>query len=521
MASRFLFQSCRWARKRRTQLAVLIAEKDREARRFPAQDPCLLLITYCARDSHKFAPNFGAGYADSVQCDHASELAAEIQAKERLRDTLTRYLDIVKVAEIERDDLRDAVIELAEKTASGFSGSWPLHIMPNDLFRLISEHDLWAYASGMITFLRDSLASERRAHAEKRTAARARIALLEAQIARRDAELEHFPARLVHPPPNIPVLSPSPPPIPTADVENALHLTVAQNVALEEELEYLAVLLEQGRVGASRLVPPSVTRRLESAIPDVVHQAPARPLDSGRRKRDRHTSHPRDARQRRSRSGSRARRRHSSSPRSELGDPDRTIRPDVMHAVRSAPENMHASLDREIAVLGAKIDEFQIENKFSSHRFRLRLSRRPSRRSTNTIQVGRYIRQRLPLPPPSRLPIESPVRQRLLEVPVTGPGRLFEGKCPRTSPPHSCPPVMLPLAGPSSWVFNPPPMRTPPIGSTEISPLDLSSDCSLLGAPSPPEGTDTQTWGGSDAGLQPGKQAVQELMDIAARRRGS
>jgi hypothetical protein len=53
---------------------------------------------------------------DSVQCDHAFELAAEIQAKERLRDTLTRYLDIVKVAEIERDDLRDAVIELAEKS---------------------------------------------------------------------------------------------------------------------------------------------------------------------------------------------------------------------------------------------------------------------------------------------------------------------------------------------------------------------------------------------------------------------
>jgi hypothetical protein len=37
---------------------------------------------------------------DSMQCDHASELAVEIQAKERLRDTLTRYLDIVKVAEI-------------------------------------------------------------------------------------------------------------------------------------------------------------------------------------------------------------------------------------------------------------------------------------------------------------------------------------------------------------------------------------------------------------------------------------
>jgi hypothetical protein len=83
------------------------------------------------------------------------------------------------------------------------------------------------------------------------------------------------------------------------------------------------------------------------------------------------------------------------------------------------------------------------------------------------------------------------------------------------------PTVMLPLAGPSNWVFNSPPMRTPPIVSTEISPLDLSSDCPLPGAPSPPDGTDTQTWGGRDARLQPGEQAVQELMDIAARRRGS
>jgi hypothetical protein len=131
--------------------------------------------------------------------------------------------------------------------------SEPLHTMPNDWSRLISEHDLWAYASGMITFLRDSLASERRAHAETRTAARARTALLEAQIARRDAELEAclfhtgqtFPraSGSRHAPPNIPVLSPSPPPIPTADVDNALHLTVAQNVALEEELEHLAVLV--------------------------------------------------------------------------------------------------------------------------------------------------------------------------------------------------------------------------------------------------------------------------------------
>jgi hypothetical protein len=162
------------------------------------------------------------------------------------------------------------ILLLGLTAASGFSGCWvcsilsmlainplnfsePLHTMPNDWSRLISEHDLWAYASGMITFLRDSLASERRAHAETRTAARARTALLEAQIARRDAELEAclfhtgqtFPraSGSRHAPPNIPVLSPSPPPIPTADVDNALHLTVAQNVALEEELEHLAVVV--------------------------------------------------------------------------------------------------------------------------------------------------------------------------------------------------------------------------------------------------------------------------------------
>lgn len=50
-----------------------------------------------------------------MQVRHAQELEAEIRAKERLSEKLDRYLDVVKVAEMERDDLREAVIALVKK----------------------------------------------------------------------------------------------------------------------------------------------------------------------------------------------------------------------------------------------------------------------------------------------------------------------------------------------------------------------------------------------------------------------
>lgn len=90
------------------------------------------------------------------------------------------------------------------------------------------------------------------------------------------------------------------------------------------------------------------------------------------------------------------------------------------------------------------------------------------------------------------------------------------------------PTVLLPLAGPST-------ILPPPTGSnfvftaalpvsTEISPLDLSSDHPLPESQSPPDSPDPQSWGGVvGLQLQPGEQAVQELIDIAttAKRKSS
>jgi hypothetical protein len=42
-------------------------------------------------------------------------------------------------------------------------------------------------------------------------------------------------------------------------------------------------------------------------------------------------------------------------------DPDLTIRPDPLRSARTATEGIHASLDRELAILGAKIEEFHAE----------------------------------------------------------------------------------------------------------------------------------------------------------------
>lgn len=53
---------------------------------------------------------------DSMRIEHASELAEEAKANERLRDTLSRYMKTVEAAEKERDDLRDVVVQLTEKS---------------------------------------------------------------------------------------------------------------------------------------------------------------------------------------------------------------------------------------------------------------------------------------------------------------------------------------------------------------------------------------------------------------------
>ena len=52
---------------------------------------------------------------DVIQSGQNNELDAMAQANKRLKDKLLRYSAVVKMAELERDDMRDAVLKLVEK----------------------------------------------------------------------------------------------------------------------------------------------------------------------------------------------------------------------------------------------------------------------------------------------------------------------------------------------------------------------------------------------------------------------
>jgi hypothetical protein len=55
---------------------------------------------------------------DVIQSGQNNELDAMAQTNRRLKDKLARYSAIVKTAELERDDMRDAVLKLVEKGES-------------------------------------------------------------------------------------------------------------------------------------------------------------------------------------------------------------------------------------------------------------------------------------------------------------------------------------------------------------------------------------------------------------------
>ena len=55
---------------------------------------------------------------DVIQSGQNNELDAMTQTNKRLKDKLLRYSAVVKMAELERDDMRDAVLKLVEKGES-------------------------------------------------------------------------------------------------------------------------------------------------------------------------------------------------------------------------------------------------------------------------------------------------------------------------------------------------------------------------------------------------------------------
>ncbi|KAJ7149403.1 hypothetical protein C8R43DRAFT_502525 [Mycena crocata] len=350
---------------------------------------------------------------DELQAKHTLELSKEVSDKERLRTTLSRYLDVVRDAEIERDNLRDAVNELVERveiskadfTAWSHSRmrlprlSEPIHPLPSDPSNIASEDNLWAYAAGMITYLRAAWATERRAHAETRSGARVRIALLEAQVRRCEAELEAcavhacgwrtdagqtFPHASTSASPrtgrhqDLPALPPSPPALllSSDEMHAFLERTEAQNGLLEDEAGRLAVKLEQARIAARRrahLREPAIGEQNEE---QNVAGPSSRPQNNALRIQDRvrRQISPRDDNRQHSpplhsRGSTSPPRDCPPSPVLEAVDPDRTIRPRPSLRTRtgdlreetSGTDPIHIALDREIAMLGAKIENFHLE----------------------------------------------------------------------------------------------------------------------------------------------------------------
>jgi len=57
---------------------------------------------------------------DALQALHNRELASEIHATTRLSDKLDRYINFVHATETEKEDLRDAVVQLVKKGGSVF-----------------------------------------------------------------------------------------------------------------------------------------------------------------------------------------------------------------------------------------------------------------------------------------------------------------------------------------------------------------------------------------------------------------
>ncbi|KAI0351907.1 hypothetical protein OH77DRAFT_1523798 [Trametes cingulata] len=141
---------------------------------------------------------------DAQRQKHLRELTEERRAKEKLSAKLDGYLDEVKRAERQRDDMREMASILLEKVESSTDYSlWPctrvdlprplglLHVLDSDKTQPPALPDRQDASPGaIVALLQKQLADEKRAHVRTKEEADAQILRLEAKIARRDAELE-------------------------------------------------------------------------------------------------------------------------------------------------------------------------------------------------------------------------------------------------------------------------------------------------------------------------------------------
>ncbi|KAJ7686324.1 hypothetical protein B0H17DRAFT_1072296 [Mycena rosella] len=312
----------------------------------------------------------------------------------------------------------------------------PMNPLPPNVSNLASEPDLWAYAAGMINSLRTALAGECRAHADTRRA----VSRLEAQLACVTAELE---VCLIHAwPVDVNLDTSDLPPAPQVNDEEFARTNdvLGREVALLTGRLKAARLASRTKADAPQAQvdeeprPPSRSHGLNSQP----HASTSRPRSNspGRTDRDpdrtsRNKSHtrtrpssntrpaPSDAEasqpdpphrrnshpnQNAHASGSRPPAHSTTRPSSalpatlpdvdvDLGpdpDPDRTIRPGNAGPAGDAKamgkgkgkeraKDVHATMDAQIAVLGAQIEAFHLEKQ--ALRAQLHGSRSPSPRS--------------------------------------------------------------------------------------------------------------------------------------------
>lgn len=219
---------------------------------------------------------------DRLQSQYSLELDAEAHKRRHAETKLRRYMDTVQAAEVERDDLRDAVMKLVMKVESGNDdfNSWPRSHMrisslldplaPTNNTRLdeaasrdVSEDQLLSYAGAIIDTLRHECDLARVTHAHFREMFEDRIQTLEAQLARRDAELETHVGHLVleaNAAPRILMQNEKrsrkePVSMAQEEVMIILQRTSARNKTLEEEIKGLFKRLEQVRITKSTTSP--------------------------------------------------------------------------------------------------------------------------------------------------------------------------------------------------------------------------------------------------------------------------
>ncbi|KAI0372665.1 hypothetical protein BV20DRAFT_1050548 [Pilatotrama ljubarskyi] len=120
---------------------------------------------------------------DAQRLSHQRELKVERNAKEKLSSKLDRYLDEVKRAERERDDMREMVSIVLDKE--------PVDEPDFEADRSQAPPAIRDDVSlAIVALLQKQLTEEKRAHGRTKESADAEILRLEAMVARREAELE-------------------------------------------------------------------------------------------------------------------------------------------------------------------------------------------------------------------------------------------------------------------------------------------------------------------------------------------